>query len=226
MFLVKFIPRPIKKILKKYRHRPNPKEYSTIVGAGSYVIPQLEAYFLCLNKYIDEGDRVLDVGFGLGYGLNTLSIKAQEVNGVDVDPKVLEYSQKFMCGRNPKLKTLTTYNGYNLNFPDNYFDVVSTVDVLEHVEDYDRFLKELLRVSKKGVFISTPMRRPEYTNSDGTPRNYWHLREWSKEELQLILEKFGQVDWNFINGPFEGPMTVSETLQTDTFALTPFIKKQ
>ncbi|KKK97844.1 hypothetical protein LCGC14_2648680, partial [marine sediment metagenome] len=49
------------------------------------------AYFLSLNKYINEGDKILDVGFGLGYGLNVLAIKACEVNGVDIDKEVYEY---------------------------------------------------------------------------------------------------------------------------------------
>lgn len=206
--------------------KPDPKEYSTIVGAGKFIPAQLEAYYLCLNKYVKEGDKVLDVGFGLGYGLATIAIKAKEVYGVDVDEKVLNYCQTTSVGKNPKLKELNLYDGYTLNYPDNYFDVVSSVDVLEHVEDYDRFLKELLRVSKRGVFISTPNRRPEYTNPDGTPKNYWHLREWSRDELKTILEKFGRVDENFMNGQFDGPFTISNEVQENTLTLSHFIFKK
>jgi hypothetical protein len=82
-----------------------------------------------------------------------------------------------------------------------------------------------MRVSRKGVFISTPNRRPEYTNKNGTPKNYWHLREWSFDELNEILIKYGMIDWNFINGNWEGPFTLSSTVQHNTQALTPFIKK-
>jgi protein-L-isoaspartate O-methyltransferase len=42
---------------------------------------------------VDESATVLDVGFGLGYGLNILAIKAKEVNGVDVDKKVYDYDE-------------------------------------------------------------------------------------------------------------------------------------
>jgi ubiquinone/menaquinone biosynthesis C-methylase UbiE/ribosomal protein L29 len=203
-----------------------PEEYSTIVGAGSFVNDQLKAYFLCLNKYVREGDKVLDVGFGLGYGLNTLAIKAKEVNGVDVDEKVLRYCREIMAGENPKLKDLKVYDGYKLDYPDNYFDVVSSVDVLEHVESYDKFLNELLRVSRRGVFISTPNRRPEYTNPDGKPKNYWHRREWSWDELKNILANHGRVDANFINGPYDGPFTLSDAVKDDTLCLSPFIFKK
>ncbi|MHB8778315.1 MAG: class I SAM-dependent methyltransferase [Anaerolineales bacterium] len=206
--------------------KPNPKDYSTIVGVGSVVPCQIEAYFLALNQYLGEKETALDVGFGLGYGLNILAIKASSVSGVDIDPKVLEYCRNTVMGRNPRLAHLDIYDGYSLPFPDNHFDLVTCMDVLEHVEDYHRFLEELLRVTRKGVFISTPNRRPEYTNLDGTPKNYWHLREWSFEELKAILELHGSVDWNFLNGPFEGPFTQSKTVVKDTLTLSPFLIKK
>jgi len=206
--------------------RPDPKEYSTIVGVGSIVPVQIEAYFLALNKYVDERTKVLDVGFGLGYGLNILAIKAREVNGVDIDKKVLDYCTNTLVGRNPRLDYLNIFDGYNLPFAENTFDIVTCVDVIEHVEDYEKLIGEMLRVSKKGVFFSTPNRRPENTNKNGTPKNYWHLREWSYDEFDEIIRKYGKLEWNFINGPYEGPFTISTSLSNDTFALSPFIFKK
>jgi ubiquinone/menaquinone biosynthesis C-methylase UbiE len=205
--------------------RPDPKKYSTIVGVGSVVPVQIEAYFLALNKYVGENAKILDVGFGLGYGLNILSIKASEVNGVDVDAKVLDHCNNTLLGKNPRLIILKIFDGYNIPFPDETFDVVTSVDVIEHVEDYERLIKEMLRVSKNGVFLSTPNRRSEYTNKDGSPKNYWHLREWSFEEFDEIIRKFGSVEWNCINGPYEGPFSVSTGIAEDTLALSPFIYK-
>ncbi|MEO8393332.1 MAG: methyltransferase domain-containing protein [Chloroflexota bacterium] len=211
---------------RPYLTKPDPKEYTTLVGKGSFVPCQVEAYFLALNQYVDEGAKVLDVGFGLGYGMNILAIKAAEITGVDIDPKVLEYCQETVIGRNPRVKELMLYDGLHLKFPDNSFDVLTCVDVLEHVQEYDAFLDELLRVARKGVLISTPFRRPENTNSDGTPKNYWHLREWVYEELDPILKHHSnQISWHYLNGPFEGPFTTSTTVQPQTFTLTPFIYK-
>ncbi|MHB9056553.1 MAG: class I SAM-dependent methyltransferase [Paludibacteraceae bacterium] len=218
----------IKKLIKGNKSipvvKPDPKAYSTIVGVGSVIPCQIEAYFLALNQYLGEKETVLDVGFGLGYGLNILAIKASSVSGVDIDPKVLEYCRNTVIGRNPRIARLDLYDGYSLPFPDKHFGLITCVDVLEHVEDYHRFLDELLRVARKSVFISTPNRRSEYTNPDGTPKNYWHLREWSYEELDGILVQHGRVDWNFLNGPFEGPFTTSKIIQENTLALTPVIK--
>jgi len=211
---------------RKIFPQPDPGDYSATIGIGTVVPAQIEAYFLALNKYLNEGATVLDVGFGLGYGLNILAIKAREVSGVDVDVKVLDYCRDTVEGRNPRLVHLGLYDGYNLPFPNGHFDIVTCVDVLEHVEDYHRFLDELLRVADKGVFISTPNRRPEYTNSDGTPKNFWHLREWTFGELEAILQQHGKTEWIFLNGPFEGPFSQSTEEHIDTIALSPFIHKR
>lgn len=225
----------IRKLARKVKHqfepstpgvKPDPKDYSTIVGKGSFVPCQVEAYFLALNQYVDEGARVLDAGFGLGYGLNILAIKARDLVGVDIDQRVLAYCNDTLIGRNPRVSSLSLYNGYDLEFADNSFDVVTCVDVLEHVEDYHRFLDELLRVSRKGVFISTPNRRPEHTNPDGSPKNYWHLREWSYDELDPILRTHSnRVAWHFLNGPWEGPFTTTTVAMPATQTLSPFIFK-
>jgi ubiquinone/menaquinone biosynthesis C-methylase UbiE len=220
----------IKRFIKFFQEkitpvRKTPKDYSTIVGVGSVVPVQIEAYFLALNNYVDENAKILDVGFGLGYGLNILAIKSREVNGVDVDIKVFDYCTNTIVGKNPRLKILKVYDGNDLPFPNETFDVVTCVDVIEHVDDYNHLINEMLRISRKGVFLSTPNRRPENTNKDGSPKNYWHLREWSFEEFDQIVRKFGHIEWNFINGPYEGPFLVSDQKTEDTYALSPFVFK-
>jgi ubiquinone/menaquinone biosynthesis C-methylase UbiE len=206
--------------------KPNPKEYSTLTSPIEVPV-QRDSYFVALNKYVEEGDKVLDVGCGLGYGLTILSIKASSVDGIDVDPKSAEYCRTWLVGRNPRLKQVSHYDGYNLPYEDNSFDVVTSIDVLEHVEDYDRFIEELLRVAKRIVMFGTPNRRPENTNPDGSPKNYWHLREWTKTELDKILAKHTKkVVWKFVGGPADGPYKVTDQVLPDTQALLPALFKK
>jgi len=195
------------------------------LGLNRIIPVQIEAYFLAVNEYVLPESRVLDVGFGLGYGLNILAIKANTVYGIDIDSKAYEYCLEFVLGKNPKLKELAIYDGYNIPYPDLFFDFVTCVDVLEHVEDYHKLIAEMIRVSRKGVFISTPNRRPEFTRSNGLPMNKYHLREWEFAELQKIIEEHGKdVEWQFINGNgFYGPFNISKTPEQKTYALAPFI---
>lgn len=206
--------------------KPNPKEYTTTNGPQE-VLSQKECYYFALNNYVKDGDRVLDVGMGIGYGMGVLSIKAAEVFSVDVDKKAVEYNKSRLIGKNPRVKDLILYNGKKLPFKDNFFDVVTCIDVIEHVEDYEGFLLELIRVSKRAVIVATPNRRPEYTEPDGSPKNYWHLREWSYEEFDEIAQGqiVAKVHWNFVDGPWDGPHSVTQKISPDTLVLLPvFIK--
>jgi len=204
----------------------NPKDYTTTEGPVE-VLSQKECYYFALNNYLKDSDRVLDVGMGIGYGIGVLSIKAKEVYAVDVDEKAVAYNKARLIGKNPRVKDLILYDGINLPFKDNFFDVVTCVDVIEQVEDFDHFLSELIRVSKRIMVVATPNRRPEYTNPDGTPKNYWHLREWSYEEFNAIArnQTLAKVDWHFLNGTWDGPHAITQREQSNTLALLPVFKK-
>lgn len=200
---------------------PDPSEYTTTAGPAEIPV-QREAYWIAVREYLRDGDAALDVGCGLGYGLDLLSIKADQVTGVDVDEKAIAWCRDRDQGRNPRLAGLHVYDGDRLPFDDDAFDVVTSIDVIEHVPDYHAFLRELIRVARRAVVVSTPNRRPEHTNPDGSPRNHWHLREWSRDELDAILrEHTVHVEWHHVNGPFDGPNTVSREVQPDTQTLTP-----
>jgi SAM-dependent methyltransferase len=204
----------------------DPTEYSTTDGPQE-VPCQKESYFYALNNFVKDGDRVLDVGMGIGYGMNLLSIKAKEVHAVDVDKKAVEYCSKNVLGKNPKVKKLSFYDGYKLAYKTNYFDVVTCVDVIEHVEDYDKFIDELMRVAKRAVIFATPNRRPEYTNPDGTPMNYWHLREWSFKEFDKIIRSHSKkIIWACLDGPWEGPFKITSKAGKNTLVLLPALLKK
>lgn len=209
------------RVLGRGNDEPDPGDYTTTDDPVEVPV-QREAYFLALNEYVRDGDEVLDVGCGAGHGLNLLAIRASSVTGVDIDAKAIAYCSDRLLGRNPKLRELRVYDGYRLPYPDASFDVVTTIDVLEHVPDYHRFLDELLRVTRRAVVVSTPNRRPEFTNEDGTPRNHWHLREWSRDELAEILSRHDtSVHWHHVNGSWGGPHTCSYDVRADTQTLTP-----
>jgi len=201
---------------------PPPSEYST---ADSFLeVPcQVESYLLCRDKYLEPTDFVLDVGFGLGYGLHIMAAKVENIVGIEVDQKTIERAQRIFEGH-PHIKKIILYNGKRLPFKDKTFDVVTCIEVLEHVEDYKSLLLEMARISKRLIFITTPNQRPEHTLPDGRPKNYWHLREWMKGDLDTVFAELGcKVQWNFLNGSFGGPFTVTGMPTEDTLSLIPII---
>ena len=86
--------------------------------------------------------RILDVGCGTGANLEMLK-QYGESEGVDVSDDALEFCRK---------KGLKVHKGLaeELPFPDETFDLVTALDVVEHLDDDIAGLKEMLRVLKTG----------------------------------------------------------------------------
>ena len=198
-----------------------PGLYSTLDNPQEVPV-QAAAYRLAADKYLRPGDHVLDVGFGLGFGLRILSEKAETVAGIEIDRKAVSHARRALA-EHSKIRELRQYDGRTIPYPANSFDVVTCVDVIEHVPDYAGLLAEMVRVSRRTVAVSTPNRRPENAQADGRPRNLWHLREWSYIELADILSKIDgvRVDWNVLDGPWDGPFETGTDAGSETQALVP-----
>ena len=218
------LPKRVKRYISDLFPGHFPRLYSTLDCKVQKVPVQVAAYSLVKDDYIRQGDRVLDVGFGLGYGLQIMAERAGDLTGIEVDRRAVVKGQDLLL-ENPKILELRHYDGYVIPYKDNNFDVVTCIDVIEHVPDYKNLINEMLRVSKRSVFISTPNRRPENTRPDGRPKNRWHLREWSYEEFNAVLGKISgiRVEWNFINGDWDGPFEIGSCLSEDTMTLSPIL---
>ncbi len=72
-----------------------------------------------------------------------------------------------------------------LPFADNSFDIVICLEVLEHLEreDGEKLLKELERVAKRQVILSTPVGKYKQGVFDGNPHQE-HKYIWNPDEMK------------------------------------------
>ena len=96
-----------------------------------------------------DGARVLDVGCQLGALPVALSELGADVTGVDVDDALLE-GARLRARCYDATATFARAEAEALPFADASFDVVTFVDVIEHVRDPRAAVKELSRVLKPG----------------------------------------------------------------------------
>ena len=99
------------------------------------------------------GCRVLDFGCGRGVLVAQLRGIGLEAYGVEVDKRYIDAGGslfKEMLGDRDVL-TLLDLSGCSV-FPDGYFDVVISDQVLEHVRDLDVVAREVSRVLRPGGF--------------------------------------------------------------------------
>lgn len=109
------------------------------------------------SKYIDtlrapqKGARVLDVGCGAGQVVGRLTEAGYEAYGVDVSEPNIAKAKRFS-------DRCQFYDGRHLPFPDGHFASVGALNVVEHVEEPEQFIPEVVRVAQRGgrVVISSP----------------------------------------------------------------------
>ena len=101
-----------------------------------------------------EPRRVLDAGCGEGFVVDYLARQNPdlELTGVDLSEGAIAYAQDRFGDRG----TFRTGSVYELPFPDDAFDAVVCSEVLEHLDDPDRAVRELKRVARSHVLITVP----------------------------------------------------------------------
>jgi SAM-dependent methyltransferase len=157
-----------------------------------------------------QPETLLDAGCGEGFVADAL-LKAMpwaKITGFDV----LQESVKLAQLRNPRA-TFSLGDIYNIEHEDNSFDVVYCLEVLEHLQEPDRALKEMARVAKRAVVMSVP-HEPFFClanaargkNLDMHPRGSdpEHVNFWSRGAFGQFVSM--ELDVELLTGSF--PWTI------------------
>jgi SAM-dependent methyltransferase len=142
------------------------------------------------------GTVVLDAGCGEGYGADLLAEVARAVLAVDHDAQAVAH----VARRYPRV-TVTQANLVAL--PVRGVDVVVSLQVIEHLWDQERFLRECHRALRPDglLAVSTPNRIT--FSPDGTV-NPFHTRELDADELAGMVSDAGFADVT-VRGLHHGP---------------------
>jgi SAM-dependent methyltransferase len=128
-----------------YRHNEAYAEFLANWDANFY------AKYAATLRPATPGARVLDVGCGAGQVVGRLTEAGYEAYGVDVSEPNIARAQQFS-------ERCRMYDGRQLPFPDGWFASVGALNVLEHVEEPEAFIHELVRVTAPDgrVVVSSP----------------------------------------------------------------------
>lgn len=98
-------------------------------------------------KNIGHNDKVLEIGPGADpYFRSDILLEKKYTTEEEY------YSQLGKEGHIITNKTIILYDGEIMPFVDDEFDYVICSHVLEHIDDIDKFMKEIMRVGKRGYF--------------------------------------------------------------------------
>lgn len=149
---------------------------------------------------------VVDLGCGEGLVLRQLSLlwnkDRVEVHGVDIGTELLQVARQIA----PSIVYLTG-SIYQLPLPDQYYDLVVCTEVLEHLENPEAALAEIVRVGKGYCLLSVPyepwwrmtnvMRGSYVADLGNTPG---HVNHWSRQTFIQFVN--GYLDVESVRQPF------------------------
>src|SRR3954454_19659677 len=134
-----------------------------------------------------RGKRVLDAGCGAGYGSAELAHAGQSVVGIDCAADAVGFARE-----NYRLPNLQFEQASCTALPhkDSSFDLVVGFEVIEHLDNWRDFLREVRRVlAPNGQFIVSTPNKLYYTESRGPDgANPFHVHEFEFEEFRQELK--------------------------------------
>ena len=132
-----------------------------------------------------ESKTVLDIARGSGHGTHYFAPFVKKIIGADRSSEAIEYARRRYAHPNISFEVM---DACNMNFPDHTFDVVCSFETIEHVEQVETYLREVVRVLKNGgiYLVSTPC----VTKTTGNPKNPFHFQEWSPSDFRRLLSLY------------------------------------
>lgn len=102
---------------------------------------------ILIRKFKKEG-RLLDVGCAFGFFLKLAEKYGFQPFGIDISSYAVKKARKIVKG-----KILQGDIEEDIPFPDNFFDVITLFDILEHLKNPKRVLSQLKKKIKHSGYI-------------------------------------------------------------------------
>ena len=139
-----------------------------------------------IAKSFVEGKKVLDIACGEGYGSYLLKqAGAKQVVGVDVSPQTIERARASFVA--PGLEYLSAdATDVSSIFPNEFFDVVVSLETIEHLTDPAAFLRSLKMMAKPGAVIIISCPNDHWYYPEEAQHNPFHIAKYRFEEFQQL----------------------------------------
>ncbi len=157
-------------------------------------------------------ESILDAGAGEGFTLEYLRLKniGRRYEGIDFLKKAVDIGNKV----HPKIK-LKEASIYEMPFKQNSFDLVMCTEVLEHLEEPKKALKEIFGVSRKYVLLSVP-NEPIFMGSNFLRGKNWsrwgndieHINHWTMFGFPRFVKKNAGTNVKIISRKYPFPWTM------------------
>jgi SAM-dependent methyltransferase len=146
-----------------------------------------------LTKDIRKGDKVLEIGCGLGDNVKFLRSKGFDVIGIDKDPHICDGNYVIHCD-------------YRNHVPEEKYDYIFGIHLLEHIQDPLAFMDQVLKMLSPGgrfLFEVPSIEEPLLTlyKNREFEKFYWypyHVFFYTPETMTKLFSKVKGADVEII----------------------------
>jgi 2-polyprenyl-3-methyl-5-hydroxy-6-metoxy-1,4-benzoquinol methylase len=161
----------------------------------------MDGFERSLDELLDRSapSSLLDVGCGEGVLVQRWAQRLDGVRLVGIDLEEDSVQAGWAEHQAPNLEYRVMEAG-KLPFADGEFDLVSAIEVLEHLPDPEQTLSEMARCAARHLLLSVP-REPLWRMLNLARGAYWselgntpgHLNHWSERSIVELLSRHGEV---------------------------------
>ena len=166
-------------------------DFSRLVGlmefAESTIHPEespnekfIDSGFENIKEFVNDGDKVLDVGCGHGYAMDVFKKYGAEPTGITLHEDDLQKASKH---------DVRYMNMSFLDFEDGHFDIVWARHCLEHSIMPFLVLTEFQRVLKKGGFMYVEVPAPDTVGINELDSNHYSV--FGSRMWEYLMERAG-----------------------------------
>lgn len=158
-----------------------------------FISPGIKCKFDLIVKYIGS-KRKYDIGLDLGSSGNSILYFVHNIN----KKAVYDIASASLKQYSYSKKSLKNFDNWyplcgditSLPYKDSSFDIIFALDVLEHVKDDAKAIREISRITKFGglIIITVPHRERSYSNQDML---IGHYRRYEIQKLVELCENHG-----------------------------------
>ncbi len=171
-------------------------------GSANPVVRRLMAGFEhALDELLARAEprSLLDVGCGEGVLVQRWAQRLPESRVVGLDLQEESIQAGWAARTAPNL-SYRVMDSEDLAFATDEFELVTAIEVLEHVPDPEHTLSEMARCAERHLLVSVP-REPLWRMLNMARGAYWselgntpgHLNHWSRQSFVRLCSKHGDV---------------------------------
>lgn len=185
---------PQKKKLELYQtFHQNRKLQKRIISDKNFTYREI---IKTIKPYINDFNTVLDIGSGVGTIAFYLASKGKKVTGIEISESAVSIAKANAKIFNLEKKIDFIAAEFPSGVPNKKYDLVIFSEVIEHLEDDNKALRDIWNVLKPSglLVITTPSQNaPLYRMGllNNFDKEVGHLRRYTPKSLKLLVEKNG-----------------------------------